>query len=455
MKYQEFKNTVFDYASHKGLTEFELYGTEQKEFEISVSNEEIERYKDAGSRGACFKTVVKGKPGLCFTEIYDRATAFKIVDEAIENSELIDSPDVDAIYSGGGVYREFPKYEAHFEHVSVKDKIAFGKTLEKEAKTYHPSIVSTPYCIYFDSVETISIDNSFGIHLEYTREGGGGYLVAAATDGKSVKTGFDFVALDDFDPESAKSVAISAAMKAMKKLGAKSVPSGKYSVLLDYEVTGNLMALFSAMINAENVQKGLSLLADKLGRTIVSEALTVTSEPWVAHSLSNIPFDAQGVPTRTINIVEEGRLTSFLHNLKTAKKDGLPSTGNASRSGYSQSPSIAPQNLILKPGTSSFDELVSKIDKGLYITDLQGMHSGANPYSGQLSVAAEGFFIENGKIGYPVDQITFSGNLLELLVGASGVSEKTRLITPAVNFSIYCPCLLLSGADIAGKETVI
>jgi len=146
-------------------------------------------------------------------------------------------------------------------------------------------------------------------------------------------------------------------------------------------------------------------------------------------------------------------LETFLHRIKTAKKDGVPPTGNATRGRYNQAPAIAPQNLLLRAGPLSLEELMRKMGDGLYITDLQGMHSGANPYSGQLSLAAEGFRIENGKIAYPVEQITIAGNVLELFGKVAGIGSESKLSLPSGNFSVYCPDLYFSEADIAGTES--
>ncbi|HNR62636.1 MAG TPA: TldD/PmbA family protein [Thermotogota bacterium] len=453
MNFETFKNAVFDIAAKKGLKNYELFGMEQREFEINFFEGAIEGYKDASSSGASFKTIVDGKAGMSFTEVWTPETAEKIIDDACENSQQVDASDPEFIYEGNGSYRTFPPFEDRYVKLPVEEKIAYGLEMEKAAKAHHPSIVNIPHCTYFDAAERFYVSNSHGVHLECGREGGGGYLVAVASDGKAAKTGLEFVAQESPVGLDFVTMAQKAAERALKKLGAKSIKSGKYPIILDYNMVGELLSLFSFMINAENVQKGLSLLAGKLHRAIVSPAITIVNEPYIEGGISNIPFDAEGVPTKTLTIVQNGILETFLHRIKTAKKDGVPPTGNATRGRYNQAPAIAPQNLLLRAGPLSLEELMRKMGDGLYITDLQGMHSGANPYSGQLSLAAEGFRIENGKIAYPVEQITIAGNVLELFGKVAGIGSESKLSLPSGNFSVYCPDLYFSEADIAGTES--
>jgi len=453
MNFETFKSAVFDIAAKKGLKTYELFGMEQREFEVTFFEGAIESYKDASSAGVSFKTIVDGKAGMSFTEVLTPDTAGKIVDDAYENSQQVDAADPEFIYEGNETTLAFPPFEDRFAKVPIEEKIAWGIEMEKAAKAYHPAIVNIPNCTYFDAAEKFYVSNSHGVNLECGREGGGGYLVAVASDGKAAKTGLDFVAQESPIGLDFVTIARKAAEKALKKLGARSVCSGKYPIILDYNMVGSLLTLFSSMVNAENVQKGLSLLAGKLQQVIVSPAITIVNEPYIEGGISNIPFDAEGVPTRSLAVVQNGRLETFLHNLKTAKKDGVSPTGNAVRGRYNQTPAIAPQNLLMQSGSFSFEELMQKMGDGLYVTDLQGMHSGANPYSGQLSLAAEGFRVENGKISHPVEQITLAGNLLELFGRVVDIGSVSKLSLPSGNYSVYCPDLYFSEVDIAGTKS--
>ena len=454
MNFEAFRNSIFDIAVKKGLKTFELFGMEQRELEISVFESQIEHYKDASCAGASFKTIVDGKAGSSFTEVWTPESAARLVEDAYENCQQIDALDPEYIYTGQEPYRTLPPFADRYAQLPIEEKLAYAITMEKEAKAYHSAIVNIPYCTYFEGTDRFYVSNSYGVNLEYGREGGGGYLVAAASDGKRAKTGLDFVAQASPVGLDFRATARKAAGKALKKLGAKSVRTGKYPVILDYNMVGMLLTCFSFMINAENAHKGLSLLAGKLGQVVTAPVITIANEPYIEGGISNTPFDAEGVPTKTTTIVRNGVFETFLHRMKTAVKDGLSSTGNAARVRYDQATVIAPQNLVLRPGLLNLDELIIQMGDGLYITDLQGMHSGANPYSGQLSLGAEGFKVEGGKIAYPVEQITIAGNLLEWFGRVVDLSSSSNLSMPSGNFSVYCPDMYISEIDVAGTESV-
>lgn len=451
MNYSALKKTVFDFAAKKGLKEFELFGQDGKEFEINIRGGKIENYKDASFKGAGFKTVVNGKAGYSFTEVYEKNAAEKMVKDAIENLQLIDAEDAEFIYSGGGDYLTVEPYQNTFDTIPVERKIRWAITLEERALKYDKAIVNIPYCQYFDQSTTISISNSFGVNLSHKNGGGGMVVMVGAADGEKIKSGFDFRIEREpskLDPEA---LAESASKKALEKFGAKSLPSAKYTALFDPRATGELLGLLTVMINAERVQQGFSPLAKLYGKKVFSDLISFVDDPNVPGSLFNTPFDAQGVPTRRKHIIKSGILETYLHHLKTANKAAIPSTGNAARGKYNQTLSIAPQNLILVPGQCNFKELTAKIDKGIIVTSLQGMHSGANPFSGQFSLGAEGFFVENGAISRPVEQITVAGNFLEVFNRILEVGSDTETLFSELGHGLYSPSILVADLDVAGE----
>ena len=205
------------------------------------------------------------------------------------------------------------------------------------------------------------------------------------------------------------------------------------------------------MISAENVQKGFSLLKNKLGEKIFSEKITIMDRRFYKDSIFNCPADSQGSLTKDKEIVSGGVLTTYLHSLKTAFKDGVAPTGNAFRGSYKGTESILPVNIDFKEGDISLEGLFEIMKSGLYITGVQGMHSGANPVSGEFSLSAEGYKIEDGKKAYPVEQITLSGNLLKMLQNIQEIGSDKQMAM-VMSHGMYTPSVLINEMDIAGNE---
>ncbi len=147
-------------------------------------------------------------------------------------------------------------------------------------------------------------------------------------------------------------------------------------------------------------------------------------------------------------IIKDGKLTTLLHNLKTANKAGVKSTGNGFKSSYASPISVSPTNFYIEPGEKSLDEILKTVDTGLMITDFAGLHSGANAISGEFSLAVNGFFIENGEVSFPVEQITAAGNFFNII-------KNIELIGSDLKFplsSIGSPSIVIKELSIAGER---
>ncbi|MBS4053737.1 MAG: TldD/PmbA family protein, partial [Thermaerobacter sp.] len=220
-----------------------------------------------------------------------------------------------------------------------------------------------------------------------------------------------------------------------------------YKVLLRHDVASELLATFASSFSAEAVQKGLSLLKDKLGEAIMSSSITIIDDPLLPERPNSAPFDAEGVATKTKTVVGEGKLVTLLHNLKTAKKDGVASTGNAHKAAFNAPVTVAPTNLYIQAGGKVYAELVAELENGLVIIAVQGTHSGANPVSGDFSLSAYGYLVEDGKVVRPVNQITIAGNFFAMLSNIQGVGNDLLFKYG----SVASPSLLIGSLAVSGK----
>lgn len=195
--------------------------------------------------------------------------------------------------------------------------------------------------------------------------------------------------------------------------------------------------------NAENVQKKTSLFVGKLGEQVASKKVTIIENPY-ANNVFYTYYDSEGVATSKKAFIEKGVLKLFAHNLGTAAKEGVETTGNATGGGGKIS--VGFRGLSIKPGRKSEEQLIGSIKEGVYIDSVQGLHSGLNPQSGNFSLQANGFMIRDGKIAEPVNLITIAGNLVTLFKDISDVGNNLELqLSSALVPSIKIKSLSISG----------
>jgi len=246
--------------------------------------------------------------------------------------------------------------------------------------------------------------------------------------------------LDDL--EDAASVGRRAAERAVRRLGARPVPTCEASVIFDPITAPSLIGHIAACVNGYSLYRETSYLAGKLGEVVANADVSVIDDGRRPGGLGSKPFDGEGLPTRRNLIIDRGRLASYLLDSYSARKLGLASTGNAARSAGSP-PSVGPTNLWLEPGDADLDDIVASTERGLLVTELIGM--GFNPVTGDYSRGAVGLWIEGGKILHPVEEVTIAGNLADMLAAIDAIGSDLLWLG-----RIASPSLRIASMTIAG-----
>ncbi|MBR2036300.1 MAG: TldD/PmbA family protein, partial [Lachnospiraceae bacterium] len=234
--------------------------------------------------------------------------------------------------------------------------------------------------------------------------------------------------------------------------GKESVASGIYDIVLSKEMAATLLATFSNIFSADAAQRGLSLLAGKEGTEIANELVTIVDDPFCEETFLRMSFDGEGVATYSKNVVAKGKLVTLLHNLATAHKAGVASTGNGRKASYAGSVSVMPYNFYLaKGGAGTCEDIFKETGKGIYVTSLNGLHAGADAVTGDFSIASEGFRIEDGKKSHAIKNFTISGNFYELLNKIALVGDDLEFLTPRANGCFGAPTVMIKQISVAGK----
>lgn len=426
MDKNSFIDLVFSKAHEKNIEEFEIYFLSGKNISLKVFKGKIESFSDNQNQGISFRGKFDGKMGYSYTESFEEEDADFLINEAYENGSIIESSDEQIIYEGGGEYIPVNTYEENLKNIEIPQIENFLINLEKEAYSLDKRIKTVVVCMFGMGESERIIKNSKGISLHDRGNTAYSYISVSAEENGVVKTGSDFKVSRDFKAFDYKTLAENAVKKAAAKLDTVKPELKENICIIENTAFTSLLDSMTGIFSAEAVQKNLSLLKGKLGEKIACEKFTLIDDPHLENGEGSCSFDSEGVPTKYKELVSKGILKTYLYNLKTAKKDGVKSTGNAAKGGYKGTIGISPFNLYVKKGEVSFDELLKKMDRGVVITDFAGLHSGLNSVSGDFSLAAEGFIVENGKKGKAFNQITVAGNFFELLLNIEEIGEDMK-----------------------------
>ncbi len=412
MNVQEFMDRLLRTAGKNGIDPAEIYYTDADSFSANAQDTEIDSYEVSSSCSLSIRGSVNGKMGYASTEAFDEEALAYLIRAVKESAALNEAEEQDEIYAGDESYPEIETEEDDLDSVSAEEKLQMALTAEKASREADPRIKQSEGATIQTSVFHAVMRNTHGLKLENARKLYVAYASPIAKDGDATATGFKMKygrKLRELDPVR---LGREAAADAVSQLHAEPVASGEYRIIIRYDAMQSLLSTFVGIFSAENAQQKMSLLAGREGEEIASRVVSITDDPLRKGGLATSSFDGEGSAAFTKAVVDKGVLKTLLHNRRTAKKQGVKTTGNARRAGGMH---VAPTNFYLEPGEKTLEELLRDMGDGLLITDVSGLHAGANPISGDFSLLAKGFVIRGGQQAEPVERITVAGNFYQLL----------------------------------------
>ncbi|GGF16159.1 modulator protein [Aliidongia dinghuensis] len=271
------------------------------------------------------------------------------------------------------------------------------------------------------SMSRVALVASNGFAGGYAGSGHGVSVSVIAGTGDGMERESDWSsAVYGADLEDAELVGRRAGERAVRRVGARKMPTARVPVVYDPRVASGLIGHLAGAISGPSIARKTSFLKDKLGQQLFSSAINIIDDPHRQRGHRSKPFDGEGIANRRRALIENGVLTTWLLDLRSARQLGLKSTGHAAR-GTSSPPGPSTTNLYLEPGSLSPTALMADIESGLYITSLMGQ--GVNGVNGDYSRGASGFWIEKGEITFPVNEITVAGNLIEMFRNLTAAND--------------------------------
>jgi PmbA protein len=405
----------------------EAYAVRSIDTEVRAYEGEVESFSSADIDGVGVRVVVDGRQGYAWAGSLDDDVIAETLDEARDNAAF---GAVDE-YNGLVAPAEFADvpvasldvWRDALVSMPVDDKVAITLELERAVRAADPRITGIRSADWHDAVVEAAIANSLGVRGATRRTSCSVSVLALATDGDNTQTGMGFAGARqaaDLDIDETVHMAVD---RATRMLGAKQAKSRRLPVVLDPMVTWSLLGVVSAALSGEALIKGRSMFAGRDGESVAASAVTLVDDPTVPEALSASVYDAEGVTTRRTALIADGTLCGFLHNGYTGRRSGTGTTGSAMRGGYKSAPGVGCRGLHLQPGSTPPDEILRRAGDALYVQTVQGLHSGANPVSGDFSVGAEGLMIRDGALAEPVREVTIASTLQRILLDIAAVGS--------------------------------
>jgi PmbA protein len=436
---------ILEKTLHLSPSEAEVFAIDSISTTINVRDQKVDAFDIANSRGIGLRIILDAGLGFSYTS--------HLTPEAIDR--LIEESFVNAINNEIDEYNGFPErgdeypildnyYDVDLKMVSEEDKIKKAILLEKSALDYDTRIKKIRLASYKDSENLTVILNSKGVDISFNDTLCSVTILPVAEDDSGTETGWDFDFNRFYNRLEIEKVGITSAQRAIGMLGARRIETCNLPAVLAPNVSADLIGILRSSLSADSIQKGKSILGDKLQSKIASSVVNLVDDGLMNGGIGSAPVDSEGVSMRKTLLIKEGYLQNLLHNTYTARKWGLSSTGNNIRIGFKGLPYVGITNLFIEKGQVSEEDLIKDIKEGIYISETMGVHT-ANSISGDFSIGISGYKIEGGEVLSPIKGIAISGNILSILNKIDGLADNLRFFGRVGSPSIRVSDVMISG----------
>ena len=413
---------------------------------VSISHAQrlghIEKLERSEGYDLGLRVLIGRRQAIVSSNDRSRAALDALVERAVAMAKSVPEDEFCGVAEPGQIATAWPEIDLlDPEEPKAERLIELARTAEEAARAV-AGISNSEGAEASWGMSRVNLASSNGFRGSYAGSSHGVSVAVLAGTGDGMERDYDYSsAIYAADLEDPALVGKRAGERTVRRLGARKPATARLPVVYDPRVASSLLGHLTGAILGPSIARKTSFLKDRLGERIFPAGINIIDDPHRRRGFRSKPFDAEGLANQRRALVEDGVLKSWILDLRSARQLGLVSTGNASR-GTSSPPSPAPTNLYLEPGAVTRQELIADITAGLYVTELIGM--GVSGVTGDYSRGAAGFWIENGEIAYPVNEITIAGNLKDMFLSLGAASDlEFRGGTNA-------PTLRVEGMTIAG-----
>jgi len=430
-------------ALSKGADHAEAMVIEDKSMDISVRLQNIESVEESVSKDLGLRVIVGSKQAIVSSSHIADDTFDSLVDRALDMARVSMEDPYCVIADSDNLIKEIPAIESFDDNTMSSEQLKQRALEAEQAALDINGITNSDGADAGQGVFSYALVSSNGFKGQYRQSYFSNSVSVLAGKDTEMERDYDYaVKVFCADLPAPSEIGKAAAENTLRRLNPVKGKTGTLPVVFDPRVGVTLLRAFARSINGRSVARKSSFLQDKLGEQLFSKNIQIIDDPRMVKGLASRPFDAEGLAAERLDLVEDGKLQTWIMDLASAKQLGLESSGRASRS-TSSPPSPTTTNLYIAAGEASVDELIHDIKEGFYVTETMGM--GVNTVTGEYSQGASGFWIENGKIAFPVNEISIGGQMLDMMINMQPANDLE------FKYSTNVPTLRIDDMTVAGS----
>ncbi|MPQ46157.1 TldD/PmbA family protein [Marinifilum sp. N1E240] len=433
-KKMELAHWASKYATENGAKEVSVSVYDSKESEVEVRKQKIEKIQESIESGLSIKLYVNGKYSTHSTNRLKKNELERFIKEAILGTNYLAEdkyrslPDRHLCYDGEE--KDLKLFDSSYDTIDPRQKIDLAMQVEAETIGMDDRIITVSgsygdgsyrsYMVLSNGVEGFKESTSYSVSAS-----------ASINGGDSRPSDYHYNAARFWNQLSGEGVGKYAVERALRKIGAKKIKSGKMEMLIENRSVGRVFSSLLQPLFGYNIQQKRSFLEGKIGHKIATDLLTITDNPFIESGRNSRLYDSDGLAARKMAVIENGVLrTYYIGDYYGKKLEMEPTTGSSS-------------NLIFKSGTKNLEGLTKDMDEGILVTGFNGGNS--NPATGDFSVGVEGFYVKKGVIIHPVSGMNITGNHKDVWNQLIAVGND-----PLTNRSWQTPSMMFEGIDFSG-----
>ena len=443
MNFEETAQNIIDLTLKAGASDCDVVLAKSHGKSISCRFQKIEDLDESNEKTIGIRALVDQRQAFVSSSDIETKNVDKLVSKCVEMAKLAPIDDT-AVLGDSSMFEHKATDLDLFESEEVNTETLINAVKEcEDAALSVKGITNSEGAGASYSKGEFYLATSNGFHGGYQSSSSSVSCSVLAGQGQEMERDYEYaVKRHSSDLPSAKEIGLSAAKKTLKRLNAKKISSAKLPVVFDKRISNDLLGYLASSISGTSIARGTSFLKDSLGKQIFNKDVTIIDDPAIKRGLGSRPFDGEGIKVNKRELVTNGKLNTWILNTSTAKKLGLKSTGNASRS-VGSPPGVSTSNLYMTNGLKTYDDILSSINYGFYATELIGM--GVNLVTGDYSMGASGMLIQNGEITHAVSEVTIASNLKEIFMNLSAANDLE------FKYRSNAPTVFIESMTLAGK----
>ena len=443
MNFEETAQNIIDLTLKAGASDCDVVLAKSHGKSISCRFQKIEDLDESNEKTIGIRALVDQRQAFVSSSDIETDNVDKLVTKCVEMAKLAPIDDTAVLGDSSMFEHDAPDLDLfEKEEVNTETLIEAVKECEDAALSVK-GITNSEGAGASSSKGEFFLATSNGFQGGYQSSSSSVSCSVIAGQGQDMERDYEYAVKRHIsDLPSAKEIGLTAAEKTLKRLNAKKISSTKLPVVFDKRISNDLLGYLASSISGTSIARGTSFLKDSLGKQIFNKDVTIIDDPAINRGLGSKPFDGEGVKVEKKELVTNGKLNTWILNTSTAKKLGLKTTGNASRS-VGSPPGVSTSNLYMTNGLTSYDDILSSINYGFYATELIGM--GVNLVTGDYSMGASGMLIEKGEITHAVSEVTIASNLKEIFMNLSAANDLE------FKYRSNAPTVLIESMTLAGK----